>query len=86
MSELNRRSFVLSAGEALTAKLAKADGTPTPWTAGQVVERIRRQVGVPLAGQFFISKTTGMPGSRTESLPGRGSWIASFSWICRATF
>jgi putative NIF3 family GTP cyclohydrolase 1 type 2 len=47
MSDLTRRSFILSASAALTAKLAKANGTLTPLTAGQVVDRIRQQVGVP---------------------------------------
>ena len=51
MSDLSRRSFILSASAALTAQLARADGTPASLTAGQVVDRIRQQVGVPWRAQ-----------------------------------
>ena len=51
MSDLTRRRFILSASAALTAKLAKAHGTLAPLTAGQVVDRIRQQVGVPWRAQ-----------------------------------
>jgi putative NIF3 family GTP cyclohydrolase 1 type 2 len=51
MSDLTRRSFILSASAALTANLAKAGRTLTPLTAGQVVDRIRQQVGVPWRAQ-----------------------------------
>src|SRR5271156_2456145 len=46
MSDLSRRNFILGASAALTAKLARSDGTSASFTAGQVVDRIRQQVGV----------------------------------------
>ena len=47
MSNLSRRSFILSGSAALTAHLAKADATPPSFTAGEIVDRIRKQVGIP---------------------------------------
>src|SRR5271169_4311443 len=51
MRDLTRRSFIFGASVALTAQLAKADGTSAPLTAGQVVDRIRKQVGIPWRAQ-----------------------------------
>jgi putative NIF3 family GTP cyclohydrolase 1 type 2 len=47
MSNLSRRSFILTGSAALTAHLAQAQSTPATLTAGEVVERIRKQVGIP---------------------------------------
>ena len=51
MSDLSRRGFILTGSAALTAYLAKAEGTQTPLTAGEVVDRIRKQVGIPWRAQ-----------------------------------
>jgi putative NIF3 family GTP cyclohydrolase 1 type 2 len=67
MSDLTRRSFILSASAALTAKLAKAGRTLTPLTAGQVVDRIRQQVGVPWRAQTVDQIVAG-----DESTPVHG--------------
>jgi putative NIF3 family GTP cyclohydrolase 1 type 2 len=67
MSDLTRRSFILSASAALTAQLAKADGTLALLTAGQVVDRIRQQVGVPWRAQTVDQIVAG-----DESTPVHG--------------
>jgi len=67
MSDLTRRSFILSASAALTAKLVSADGTSPSLTAGQVVDRIRKQVGVPWRAQTVDQIVAG-----DESTPVHG--------------
>lgn len=47
MNNLSRRTFILAGSAALTTQLARADSTPSPLTAGDVVDRIRKQVGIP---------------------------------------
>ena len=47
MDDLSRRSFILTGSAAMTAYLAKAAVAKGPLTAGDVVARIRQQVGVP---------------------------------------
>ncbi len=51
MSNLSRRNFILAGSAALTAHLAKAESTPAPLTAGEIVDRIRKQVGIPWRAQ-----------------------------------
>jgi len=46
-SRISRRNFIIAGSALLAAPLAKAQQTPTQFTAGQLVERIRNQVGVP---------------------------------------
>jgi putative NIF3 family GTP cyclohydrolase 1 type 2 len=45
-SRISRRNFIIAGSALLAAPLAKAQ-TPTHFTAGQLVERIRDHVGVP---------------------------------------
>jgi hypothetical protein len=67
MKDLSRRSFILSGGAALTAHLAKADATPASLTAGQIVDRIRKQVGIPWRAQTVDQIVAG-----DESTPVHG--------------
>jgi putative NIF3 family GTP cyclohydrolase 1 type 2 len=46
-SRISRRNFIIAGSALLAAPLAKAQPTPTQFTAGQLVERIRNHVGVP---------------------------------------
>ena len=46
-SRISRRNFIIAGSALLAAPLAKAQQTPTPFTTGQLVERIRKHVGVP---------------------------------------
>jgi putative NIF3 family GTP cyclohydrolase 1 type 2 len=46
-SRISRRNFIIASSALLAAPLAKAQQTSTQVTAGQLVERIRNQVGVP---------------------------------------
>ena len=46
-SRISRRNFIIAGSALLAAPLAKAQQTPTQFTAGQLVERIRNHVGVP---------------------------------------
>ena len=64
MTDLSRRTFILSGSAAMTAYLAKADPTPSPLAAGEVVERIRKQVGVP-----WLSQTVDRIVAGSESTP-----------------
>ena len=47
MSDISRRNFIVTSGALLAAQLAKAQGAKAPLTAGEVVDRIRKQVGIP---------------------------------------
>jgi putative NIF3 family GTP cyclohydrolase 1 type 2 len=47
MTDLSRRTFLFTASTAMTTRLVSANTTSAPLTAGEVVERIRKQVGVP---------------------------------------
>lgn len=46
-NSISRRNFIITGSALLAAPLAKAQPTPAHLTAGQLVERIRNQVGVP---------------------------------------
>jgi putative NIF3 family GTP cyclohydrolase 1 type 2 len=46
-SRISRRNFIIAGSAVLAAPLAKAQQTPTQFTAEQLVDRIRNQVGVP---------------------------------------
>ncbi len=46
-NSISRRNFIITGSALLAAPLAKAQPTPPHLTAGQLVERIRDQVGVP---------------------------------------
>jgi putative NIF3 family GTP cyclohydrolase 1 type 2 len=67
MSDFSRRDFILTGSAALTSYWAKAEVTPTPLTAGEVVDRIRKQVGIPWRAQTVDQIVAG-----SESTPVRG--------------
>jgi hypothetical protein len=67
MSDLSRRGFILTGSAALTSYLAKAEGTLTTLTAGEIVDRIRRQVGIPWRAQTVDQIVAG-----NESTPVHG--------------
>ena len=46
-NSISRRNFIITGSALLAAPLAQAQPTPAHLTAGQLVERIRNQVGVP---------------------------------------
>jgi hypothetical protein len=76
MKDLSRRSFILSGGAALTAHLAKADATPASLTAGQIVDRIRTQVGIPWRAQTVDQIVAG-----DESTPVHGIAITMMATL-----
>jgi hypothetical protein len=43
LNNMSRRSFILAG----SAALATAQSMPLPLTAGEIVDRIRKQVGIP---------------------------------------
>jgi hypothetical protein len=43
LNNMSRRSFILAG----SAALATAQSMPSPLTAGEIVDRIRKQVGIP---------------------------------------
>jgi len=47
LNDYSRRNFILGGGAALTAYWAQAQGTKRALTAGEVVDRIRKEVGIP---------------------------------------
>ncbi len=52
MSDISRRNFIVRGSSVLlAAQLAKAQDAKAPFTAGEVVERIRKQVGIPWRSQ-----------------------------------
>jgi hypothetical protein len=51
LSDLSRRNFILAGSVFMTAHLAKAQGTQAPLTAGEVVDRIRKQVDISWRAQ-----------------------------------
>jgi putative NIF3 family GTP cyclohydrolase 1 type 2 len=67
MSNLSRRGFILAGSAALTAHLAKAEPTPPLLTAGEIVDRIRKQVGIPWRAQTVDQIVAG-----GETTPVRG--------------
>jgi putative NIF3 family GTP cyclohydrolase 1 type 2 len=67
MSDLSRRDFILAGSAALTAHLAKAESAPAILTAGEVVDRIRKQVGIPWRAQTVDQIVAG-----SESTPVHG--------------
>ena len=67
MSDFSRRDFILTGSAALTSYLAKAEGTSTPLTAAEAVDRIRKQVGIPWRAQTVDQIVAG-----NESTPVRG--------------
>jgi putative NIF3 family GTP cyclohydrolase 1 type 2 len=76
MKDFSRRSFILSGGAALTAHLAKADATPASLTAGQIVDRIRTQVGIPWRAQTVDQIVAG-----DESTPVHGIAITMMATL-----
>jgi hypothetical protein len=67
MSDLSRRDFILTGSAVLTSYLAKAEATTTQLTAGEVVDRIRKQVGIPWRVQTVDQIVAG-----SESTPVHG--------------
>jgi putative NIF3 family GTP cyclohydrolase 1 type 2 len=68
MLPISRRSFVVSGGAALTSLLARADGSPTPLTAGALVDRIRSQVGIPWRSQTVDQIVAGDAGTPVHGI------------------
>jgi putative NIF3 family GTP cyclohydrolase 1 type 2 len=67
LSDLSRRNFILTGSALLTAHFAKGQGIRAPLTAGEVVDRIRKQVGVPWRTQTVDQIVAG-----DENTPVRG--------------
>ena len=67
MNELSRRNFLVTGGALLTSYLAQAQGTQQVLTAGAVVERIRKEVGIPWRAQTVDQIVAG-----DESTPVHG--------------
>jgi putative NIF3 family GTP cyclohydrolase 1 type 2 len=67
LSDLSRRNFILTGSALMTAYLAKAQKAQAPLTAGEVVDRIRKQVGVPWRTQTVDQIVAG-----DESTPVHG--------------
>ncbi len=65
MNNLSRRGFILAGSAA--ALLAKAEPTPASLTAGEIVDRIRKQVGIPWRAQTVDQIVAG-----DESTPVQG--------------
>src|SRR6202050_1394128 len=67
MSDFTRRDFILTGSAALTSYVAKAEGATTQLTAGEVVDHIRKQVGIPWRVQTVDQIVAG-----SESTPVHG--------------
>jgi putative NIF3 family GTP cyclohydrolase 1 type 2 len=66
MTDLSRRSFIVTGSAALTYAV-KAEEAQPPLTAGEIVDRIRNQVGIPWAAQTVDHIVAG-----NESTPVHG--------------
>lgn len=67
MSDFSRRNFIVAGGALLTAYLAQAQGTQEALTAGVIVDRIRKEVGIPWRTQTVDHIVAG-----DESTPVQG--------------